>query len=121
MRNSFLRKKYKVLSTLVLVTLPVLGYAQAPKTETLFDFFNNGTADISTRLTKLALIFILAFFIFGVLKYVNAGDSADKRGEGVKVIIHGLIALFVAVSIWGIVSLLLNTFGITPEQFQPRT
>ncbi len=51
------------------------------------------------------------YFIFGVVKYVVSSDSDDK-GKAREVIIRGIIGLFVIISIWGLVGIIGNTFGI---------
>lgn len=52
------------------------------------------------------------FFIFGLLKYITAGGDEDKVKEGRSYIVFGIIALFVMVSVWGLVSVLNTTFGL---------
>lgn len=61
----------------------------------------------------LPLIFSIGFivFMYGVIRYVIAGDSKEKE-EGKKFLMWGLIGLFVMVSIWGIVGLVSNTLGL---------
>jgi hypothetical protein len=49
--------------------------------------------------------------MYGVIKYVIAGDVKDKE-EGKKFLMWGLIGLFVMVSVWGIVALVSNTLGL---------
>ncbi len=51
------------------------------------------------------------YFMWGVLKYVTAGESEDKMKEGRSMMIYGIIALFVMVSVFGLVRILLNTFS----------
>ena len=51
------------------------------------------------------------FFIFGLLKYITAGGDEDKVKEGRNYIVFGIIALFVMVSVWGLVGILTGTFG----------
>lgn len=60
----------------------------------------------------IPFIFAAAFvlFLWGVLKFIAATD-APKREEGKKFIVNGLIALFVMVSIWGIISIIGTTLG----------
>jgi succinate dehydrogenase/fumarate reductase cytochrome b subunit len=52
--------------------------------------------------------FALAFFyfMFGVVKYLTAYDNEKARGESLKTISYGLIALFVIVGLWGLVAVL---------------
>jgi type III secretory pathway component EscT len=45
----------------------------------------------------------LAVFFWGIIKYLrNAGDPKAAQ-EGKSIMIYGIIALFVMVSIWGII------------------
>lgn len=54
----------------------------------------------------------LLAFIWGIVKYIaNAGDST-KAKEGRKVMVAGVLGLFVLFSIWGILRLLITQFGI---------
>lgn len=65
------------------------------------------------------LVFALAFilFLFGVFKYFFAsGAKADEgRQEGKKFITWGIIALAVMISVWGLVNILVRTFGFEDE------
>lgn len=60
----------------------------------------------------IPLIYALAFvfFLWGVMKFINANDST-KREEGKKFIIAGLIGLFVMTSLWGIITIVSKTLG----------
>ena len=49
--------------------------------------------------------------MWGVLRYVTAGESEDKMKEGKNMMIYGIIALFVMISVFGLVRILLNTFA----------
>ena len=62
----------------------------------------------------IALLFALAvvFFLYGILKYITAGDDEEKRGKMKNVMIYGIIGLFVMISFWGIVNILINTFEL---------
>lgn len=59
-------------------------------------------------LITLAVIWV----IVGIIGYVTAKDD-EKKKEARKTILHAIISLFVIVSIWGLVALLNNTFGIS--------
>ncbi len=58
-------------------------------------------------LVTLAVIYV----IWNVIKYTTAADD-DSQATARKGIISGIIALFVIVSIWGLVAVLNSTFGI---------
>ena len=73
--------------------------------ENILDFING---------TLIYLVFALAFifFIWGVFKYFILGGASDEtREEGKKFIVWGIVALAVMVSVWGLVNLLVDTFG----------
>lgn len=58
----------------------------------------------------------LVIFLTGVIKFVGAGDNEEKRQGGRDMMIFGLIALFIMVSVWGFVNLLSNSiFGSNVE------
>lgn len=54
----------------------------------------------------------LVGFLWGVAKFILAADDAAKREEGRTMMIYGIIALFVMISIWGLVAILGGTFGV---------
>lgn len=55
------------------------------------------------------------YFMWGVISYVTAGGAEEKRTEGRNMMIYGIIALFVMISVWGLVNILVKTFDITDE------
>lgn len=78
--------------------------------------------DISSALTTvqtllnsiIPVLMILAtiVFLWGVIKYITAGGDEEALKTGRAYMIFGLIGLFVMVAVWGIVVLLINTFGV---------
>ncbi|MBI4118299.1 MAG: hypothetical protein HY455_02070 [Parcubacteria group bacterium] len=62
-------------------------------------------------LIPLIVTIALIAFLWGVFRYVIAKGPEDKK-EAINVIAWGLIGLFVMVSVWGLVSVLSNTFGV---------
>ena len=71
----------------------------------LIDFINN---------VAVPLVFAVAFivFIFGVFRYFIAGGaSPEKQKEGRQLIMYSVIGFAVMIAIWGLVNLVVNTFG----------
>ncbi|MBX4206554.1 pilin [Candidatus Parcubacteria bacterium] len=62
----------------------------------------------------ISLLFGVALLVFfwGIVQFINSETSDSKRDEGKKKIIYGLLGLFVMFSAYGIIRLILNTFGI---------
>lgn len=61
------------------------------------------------------LLFAVAFivFIYGIFNYFIAGGAnEEKRDQGKQLAIWGIIGFFVMVSVWGLVNVLIGTFGL---------
>ncbi len=77
--------------------------------------------EIINNLVALGSALALFYFLWGIVKYLTHGDNEGKRKESVQTITYGLIALFVLVAVWSLVSLLkqslLGNGGIDIPQF----
>lgn len=65
------------------------------------------------------LIFLLfaaasVYFVFGLLQFVMNSSNDEARDKGKKHMVYGLVGLFIMVSVFGILNLVLNTFGLKP-------
>ena len=61
------------------------------------------------------LLFAVAFivFLYGVAKtYIFSAGEADKVSEGHRLILWGIIGFVVMISLWGLVNVVANTFGL---------
>lgn len=64
------------------------------------------------RALPLLILAALVLFLFGIVKrFFWAKDTADK-GEAGRYILWGVVALFVMVSVWGLVNVLRGTFNL---------
>ena len=75
----------------------------------------NGTLALFNNLfnNMIALFITLAIVVFfwGLIKYL--WDMGEDKAQGLQIMMYGVIAIFVMVSIWGIIRLLQNTFKVT--------
>ena len=55
----------------------------------------------------------LLYFLFGLGEYVLESHDDAKKTEGRNRMIYGVVALFVMVSVWGLVGVIASQFGIT--------
>lgn len=95
------------ISGLLIVLTPSLaGAATINSLAGLADFFLTITRSLIPIFITLALV---AFF-WGIAKFVLAAGNAEKREEGRKIIIYGIISLFVMITLVGILSFLQATF-----------
>lgn len=70
------------------------------------------TSSILNPLVALFLGIALIYFMWGVLTYVRRGESEGDRAKGIQMMTYGIIAIFVMVSVWGLVYILINTFNL---------
>lgn len=91
---------------LVLFSVPVITFA-APSN--FVDLVNLFISIINIAVTVLIALAVLGFF-WGLTRYILSANDSTKIEEGRKVMVYGFIGLFVAVSLWGILLALKNTF-----------
>ncbi|MEI7765242.1 MAG: pilin [bacterium] len=82
------------------------------------DILSYATCLIGSSVIPLLFVLAVASFVWGVIQYVINSNEESKRAKGRDFMIWGIIALVVMVSIWGLVGILRNTFGI--ENFIPQ-
>lgn len=113
-----LKSKFVISAgALAMAIMPVLVFAQAVQDECTGQ--NPGTLSfilckISFFISSIVPILItlgVIYFIWGVVQYAIAQDEEAKT-RGRDIMIYGLIALLVIVSMWGLVAILQNTFAI---------
>ena len=76
----------------------------------LFNLFQSFLGRALTLLISLAVV----WFIWNVFYYIIAVDEVDKAVAKDKMV-WGIVAIFVMISIWGLVAILQNTFRIGPS------
>jgi hypothetical protein len=97
-------------ATLFLIPLFASAQSLAPLGN-LITSLNN----IVNRLVPLAITVAMLAFFWGLIKYLYKGSKEDVK-KGRSMMIYGILALFVMVSIWGLVRLLQTAFGIGPNE-----
>ncbi len=106
-------KKYTLVG-LALLALPFLANAQ-PSIQSMLQ----AVGSILSSLVSVAIGLAVVLFLFGVLKYVNSGDDEGSRADARQLMIWGIVALFVMVSVTGLVQLLSSTTQIDSGGFLP--
>ena len=72
---------------------------------------------VNSVLIPLAFALCLLYFFWGVAKYIRTGAGSDQAAEeGKRVMIWGIVGLFVAFSAWGIISFIQSELSIPPVQ-----
>jgi len=82
-----------------------------PNFSNLFGILS-GVGGIVNLLVSIAIAAALLFFIWGLAQYILSSGDPEAKDNGKKRMIQGIIALFVIVSIWGIIAFIGKTTGI---------
>jgi len=67
---------------------------------------------ILESIIPLLMVIATIVFLWGVIRYITSAGDESKIEEGRRLIIYGLIGLFVMVAVWGLVQVLVTTFGV---------
>lgn len=110
--------KYRTSSLIIAAAavLPSVASAQNQPAGSL-NFLTNMVRQFSSIVDMampIAVGILFIAFIVGLVKYVSGSSSGNSEGksEGSKIMIAGVVALFVVTSIWGIIKFMQNFFGL---------
>lgn len=78
-------------------------------------------SEILNSVIPILMILATLIFLWGIISYITASGDEEKLKSARTYIIWGLIALFVMVAVWGLVQVLLTTFGLGDLESQPLT
>ena len=76
------------------------------------DLFSYLTCLLGKYVMPLLVSLAVIGFVWGVIQFFLFQENEEKRKKGKEFIVWGLIALFVIVSVWGLVGVLTATFGL---------
>lgn len=78
----------------------------------IIQFIHRVNEIILNPIIRLLFLVALVVFIWGVFSYVRGADSDGERETGRKHMIWGLFGMFIMVSVFGIINVIIGTFGI---------
>lgn len=105
-------KKY-IYAALALA--PTFAFAQ--QLSGIFNLVSSIRSLVNIAIPIVGGLILLAFF-WGLMRFVfNAGDESAKE-SGRRLMINGIIALFVMASIWGIVNFIAAQFNLNNQNTQ---
>lgn len=104
-------KKYFIPSLLFLV--PVFAFAQAGN-----DIWSLWAYvfKLIQRISQILWILTIVSFLFGLVQFLQKADDPAAQ-KNAKVLMKGsIIAFFLAVTFWGLVTFAIGAFNLTPDQ-----
>ncbi len=106
------------VSALSALFVPAVALAQNTPNFTYVDnIVRKGTDYLQLSITIITIL-ITVYFLWNVLRFVMAKDPADQTAYK-KAMINGLIGLFVATAVWGIIRLAGNLTGVDTTRTSP--
>lgn len=93
----------KALALVSLFALPLVASAQVTSLQSFLIFVGS----IINTLIPIAIGIALLVFFWGLIAYIYRRKSNDRA-----TMITGLVGLFIMVSVWGIIRIAQNTFGL---------
>ena len=97
---------------LLALSLPFIVLAQGVTVESTL----NRVLGILNGVIFLFITIAIVVFFWGLISYLANIGGEDAAKKGIQLMLWGVIALFVMVSVWGIIRLLQNTFGVGGNQ-----
>lgn len=103
---------YKIFTYIIVFTVsPIFVYASAHHTADLGTFAEwIGSKWVNTGVAVLISLGVLVF-IWGAFQWLSSGANEEVREMGKHRMINGIIGIFIMISIWGLVNILINTIG----------
>ena len=100
-----------LLSILAVALAPAFAAAQQAPIARTVDGLLAYLIYLGGRIMPLLILGALVLFLFGVVRTFFWNSGAGKE-EGKSFILWGIVALFVMVSVWGLVNVLRGTFSL---------
>ena len=82
-------------------------------------FLNKVNQYILNPLILLAFGIAFIVFFWGIFQFIYSQTADAKRDEGKKKIFWGLFGMFIMISAYGLIRLILGTFGIPDPGYIP--
>lgn len=102
-------KKFSYFTALSMVA-PLSAFAAINTVWDIFGFIKR----ILDAILPLIIAIAVVWFIWGVFQYVVAVND-EKKSAAKDKIIYGIIGLFIMISVWGLVNILVRTFGLSNQ------
>lgn len=110
---SLIKKIYAVVLSFVAFA-PLLSFAQLDfgATSSLEDVIINIQIFINSTLIPFVIGIAVLIFIFGLFQFITAGGDEEKLKTARGTIIWGIVIIAVMISVWGLINLVVGTFGL---------
>ena len=91
---------------------PVLALAQTAGTTNIENIVK-GIGKIINLIIPIMFALALVYFFWGLIKFIRSAGDPKAAAEGKGIMIYGIIAIAIMISIYGLVNWLATTLGVT--------
>lgn len=74
--------------------------------------YQNVLSQIVNPIIYLLFALAVVYFVWGVMEFIRNADNSEKKADGYKHMIWGIVGIFIMVSAKGLINLILATFGL---------
>jgi NADH:ubiquinone oxidoreductase subunit 2 (subunit N) len=103
-------KKLKLALLFTALSAPSLVSAQTYLSST-GKFLTEALALLNTTIIPIVFVLAMLFFFWGIANYIR--KEGHEKDEAKKVMLWGVIALFVMVSVWGLVEVIRGELNLS--------
>jgi len=79
-------------------------------------FLEKAVTAIVNPIIQVIFAVALVIFVYGIFEFVRGADNPEVRKKGQQHIMYGLIGLFIMISVFTIINILMNSIGVTGDQ-----
>lgn len=83
---------------------------------TIIPFLNKVNDLILNPLILLLFAISLVIFVYGIVKFLSLDVTDSARKEARSSIIWGIVGMLIMFSVYGVINLVLETFGTNPTE-----
>jgi hypothetical protein len=76
------------------------------------EFLGKVSAKVINPAIEFAFIVALVVFLWGVMEFIRGAANDKKRTDGKNHMFWGLVGFLIMFGVWGIINIILGTFGI---------
>jgi hypothetical protein len=97
--------------------MPIISLAQPrPGFEAFGSNFLGSLSLIINAALPVVITLALLLFLWGLVKFIMAAGNEEARASGKQIMIWGIVALFVMVTVWGLVGFLNDITGVGQDR-----
>lgn len=103
-------KRIHTIIILLFATAPLQVFAGIGSPPSDFKAFTDTIIQIVNLIIPIFVALALIGFLWGISQTILHADSPEARKKGRDIAVYGIIALFVMLSLWGLLRAAQNTF-----------